>query len=96
MQRVSAILNKAGIEIEPSPSTFYLYVKVPEEFRGVRLKNAQEMADMLIARYGLVTVPWDNAGAYLRLSMTFEVGNDDFPNEDSVLSALEERFLKGS
>lgn len=94
MQRVSAILNQAGIEVEPSPSTFYLYVKVPSEYRGVQLRNAQDMADMLISRYGLVTVPWDNAGAYLRFSMTFEVGNDDFISEDSVLEALSDRLLK--
>ncbi len=94
MQRVSTIFSQAGIEVEPSPSTFYLYLRVPDEYDGVRLSNAQDMADLLISRYGIVTVPWDNAGAYLRLSMTFEVGNDDFPSEDSVLEALSERLLQ--
>jgi LL-diaminopimelate aminotransferase len=51
------------------------------------------MADILISRYGLITVPWDEAGPYLRFSMTFEVGTKDFANEDEVLEALESRLV---
>lgn len=93
LERVTAILNKAGIEAQCSPSTFYLYVRVPDEYRGERVQNAQHMADILISRYGLITVPWDEAGPFLRFSMTFEVGTKDFASEDEVLSALESRLV---
>lgn len=93
LERVTAILNKAGIEARCSPSTFYLYVKAPEVYRGEPVKSAQHMADILISRYGLITVPWDEAGPYLRFSMTFEVGTKDFANEDEVLEALESRLV---
>jgi LL-diaminopimelate aminotransferase len=93
LERVTAILNQAGIEAKSSPSTFYLYVRVPEVYKGEAIQSAQHMADILIARYGLITVPWDEAGPYLRFSMTFEVGNKDFANEDEVLGALERRLV---
>jgi LL-diaminopimelate aminotransferase len=93
LERVTAILNKAGIKATCSPSTFYLYVRVPEVYQGEAIKSAQHMADILISRYGLITVPWDEAGPYLRFSMTFEVGNKDFANEDDVLEALENRLV---
>jgi len=95
LSRISEILRRAGIEAIESPSTFYLYVKAPAEFRGAEIKTAQDMADLLIARYGLITVPWDDAGAYLRFSMTFEVGTRDFASEDEVFQALEMRLVNG-
>jgi LL-diaminopimelate aminotransferase len=94
LSRVADILQRAGIEASPSPSTFYLYVKVPAEFRGQSISSAQEMADLLIAQYGIISVPWDEVGGFLRLSMTFEVGNGDFANEEEVLTSFEARLLE--
>jgi LL-diaminopimelate aminotransferase len=88
-----SILNRAGIAAQAAPGTFYLYVKVPESFRGVGIKGAQQMADLLISRYGLITVPWEEAGSYLRFSMTFEVGTQDFASEEDVFRELEARLL---
>lgn len=93
LRRVTEILNRAGIPAGQSPSTFYLYVPVPESFRGTPIKTAQDMADQLISRYGIVTVPWEEAGPFLRFSMTFEVGTRDFASEEQVFQALEERLI---
>lgn len=95
LARTARILNEAGVACEGSPGTFYLYVRVPEEFQGRRYSTAQEMADDLIARYGIVTVPWDDAGPHVRFSMTFEVGTSDFADEDAVFAALESRLVRG-
>lgn len=93
LKRVAEILNRAGIETAASPGTFYLYVQVPTEFRGAEIRSAQQMADLLITRYGLITVPWEEAGPYLRFSMTFEVGTRDFAEENEVFQALESRLV---
>jgi LL-diaminopimelate aminotransferase len=93
LERVAAILNKAGIKARPSAGTFYLYVDVPANYRGVEFETAQAMADLLISRYGIITVPWEEAGRCLRLSMTFEVGNKDFATEDEVFESLECRLV---
>jgi len=93
LSRAAGILRRSGIAATESPSTFYLYAPVPKEFRGVPLETAQQMTDLLIARYGLITVPWDEAGPFLRFSMTFEVGTRDFASEDEVFQALEMRLV---
>lgn len=93
LERVTEILQRAGLEAKASPGTFYLYVKVPESFRGEACPNAQKLADMLISRYGIITVPWDESGAYLRFSMTFEIGTKDFASQDEVFEALERRLV---
>lgn len=95
LNRTAGILSKAGIQCEASPGTFYLYVPVPEQFQGRRYETAQAMADDLITRFGLITVPWDDAGPHLRFSMTFEVGIKDFADEEAVFAALESRLVGG-
>jgi LL-diaminopimelate aminotransferase len=93
LKRVAEILTRAGIPSTAAPGTFYLYVDAPKEFRGVKIESAQAMADLLISRYGLITVPWEEAGPCLRFSMTFEVGNRDFASEEEVFQALESRLI---
>lgn len=93
MQRVVQILAKAGIVAKQSAGTFFLYVPVPNNFAGRTFANAQAFSDFLMAQFGLVSVPWDEAGPHVRLSMTFEVGSKDFPTEDAVFATLERRIL---
>jgi len=95
LDRTAKILNAAGISCTTSPGTFYLYIRVPETFQGRRFESAQELTDDLIARYGIITVPWEEAGPHIRFSMTFEVGTRDFPTEEDVFSALESRLVRG-
>jgi LL-diaminopimelate aminotransferase len=95
LERTATILTAAGIPCTSSPGTFYLYVPVPELFQGQRFTTAQEMTDHLIARFGIITVPWDEAGPHVRFSMTFEVGTRDFADEDAVFAALESRLVRG-
>jgi LL-diaminopimelate aminotransferase len=95
LERVAHILSEAGIAARPSPGTFYLYFPVPRSFKGHTFDTAQSFADYLIAKYGIISVPWEEAGACIRLSMTFEVGTRDFANEDEVFQALENRLLRG-
>lgn len=95
LERTATILTAAGIPCQASPSTFYLYVAVPELFQGQRFATAQAMADYLITRYGIITVPWDEAGQHLRFSMTFEVGTRDFSDEDAVFATLYSRLVQG-
>lgn len=92
LKRTVQLLTQTGIVAKVSPGTFYLYCPVPERFAGMSFSSAQAFSDFLIASYGLVSVPWDEAGPHVRLSMTFEVGNEDFASEDEVFAALEERL----
>jgi LL-diaminopimelate aminotransferase len=93
MQNISNIFREAGIKASPAPGTFYLYFPVPEEFHGNKFKTAQEFTNFLISNYGIITVPWDEAGPHLRCSMTFEIGNKDFKDENSVYQELKVRII---
>lgn len=95
LERTVAILNAAGLEAKVPAGTFYLYIPVPKQFQGQDFDTAQSFADYLITKFGIISVPWEEAGANLRLSMTFEIGNKDFQTEDEVFVALEQRLVHG-
>ncbi len=53
--------------------TFYLYVPAPKGAAGGQtFANAEEASQYLIKEQCISTVPWDDAGAYLRFGATFE------------------------
>ncbi len=66
MENIVDILNDNGFEAHMSPGTYYLYVKVPRRF-----KNAHECANYLLTNLGIMTIPYDECGSFIRLSMTY-------------------------
>jgi LL-diaminopimelate aminotransferase len=92
LNRVASLLTKIGLDARPPAGTFYLYVKSPSNFHGFDFENAEALSKYLVSRLGIITVPWDDAGAYLRLSMTFEIGTPQFRCEEDVYSCLEQRL----
>jgi LL-diaminopimelate aminotransferase len=68
-------LRKAGFAAVKPKGSFFLYVKAPKAAvaQGLRreFNNAEDVAQWLIAEKLISTVPWDDAGAYLRFSVTF-------------------------
>ena len=67
------VLKGAGFKAKMPGGTFYLYVPAPKGAAGGRtFANAEEASQYLIKEHGISTVPWDDAGAYLRFGATFE------------------------
>jgi LL-diaminopimelate aminotransferase len=76
MNALVAVLAKAGFQARKPKGSFFLYVKAPKAAvnqDGVRIKfqSAEEVSQWLITEQLISTVPWDDAGAYLRFSVTF-------------------------
>jgi LL-diaminopimelate aminotransferase len=46
----------------------------------------------LITEHSICTVPWDDAGAYLRFSVTYEAADE--AAEDALMAATLERLQK--
>jgi LL-diaminopimelate aminotransferase len=66
-------LRAMGFEATMPAGTFYLYVKMPKGVKGGRrFANAEEFSEFLITEKLISTVPWDDAGSYIRFSATFE------------------------
>jgi LL-diaminopimelate aminotransferase len=100
MERISEILNRFGLDVQIAAGTFYLYFKVPSQFLGQKFdlnsaECAQKFTAILIERLALVSVPWNEAGPYIRLSMTFELSEAGFKDEQAVYTALEKRLSQG-
>lgn len=66
------ILNSVGFNAAMPGGSFYLYVRAPKGIRGRRrFETAEDFSEYLIMEKLISTVPWDDAGHYIRLSATF-------------------------
>jgi LL-diaminopimelate aminotransferase len=90
LTKLSACLKEAGFDAEMPGGTFYLYVAVPKGGGDETFANAEEASQYLIREQSISTVPWDNAGAYLRFSATFESAGED--DDDRVIAELGKRL----
>jgi len=71
------VLKGAGFKAKMPGGTFYLYVAAPKGTKDGRVfANAEEASQYLIKEHSISTVPWDDAGAFLRFSATFESAGD--------------------
>ncbi len=91
LQKLVDTLQELGFECEMPGGTYFLYVKSPKGVvDGPRFANAEEASQYLIREHSICTVPWDNAGAYLRFSVTYVA--EDEPAEDELMFQLTERL----
>ncbi|HOB99754.1 MAG TPA: LL-diaminopimelate aminotransferase [Verrucomicrobiota bacterium] len=97
-RRMSALvemLRAAGFDARKPKGSFFLYVKAPRAATptpGPRIafSSAEEVSQWLITERLISTVPWDDAGAYLRFSVTFAAR--DAAEEQRVLAELGRRL----
>jgi len=91
LRAMTAVLADLGFSAKMPAGTFYLYVRMPKGVRGGRrFATAEEFSEFLIAEKLISTVPWDDAGSYIRFSATFEAkGRAD---EQRVLDEFKKRM----
>ncbi|MCH5180192.1 MAG: aminotransferase class I/II-fold pyridoxal phosphate-dependent enzyme [Erysipelotrichales bacterium] len=82
MKKIAMILFEHGLYAYIPYGTFYLYFKVPSKVKDVTFKTAQEFSSFLLERVGIMTIPYDEEGHYIRLSMTFECDDENAFYED--------------
>lgn len=76
MDLLVGALKQAGFAAKKPKGSFFIYVPAPKaavKNTGERIvfANAEDASQWLITEKLISTVPWDDAGAYLRLSVTF-------------------------
>jgi LL-diaminopimelate aminotransferase len=89
------VLKRAGFDARKPKGSFFLYVPAPKSAttaRGgqVAFRNAEEVSQWLITEKLISTVPWDDACANLRFSVTFTAGNPS--DEQRVLDEIARRL----
>jgi LL-diaminopimelate aminotransferase len=95
MDALVGVLNKSGFNARKPRGSFFLYVKAPQSAimpDGSRtdFRTAEEVSQWLITEKLISTVPWDDAGAYLRFSVTFVAR--DKTEERRILAEIERRL----
>jgi LL-diaminopimelate aminotransferase len=98
MDGLVAALNKSGLAAKKPKASFFLYVKSPRSAVGkdgkrMTFETAEAFSQWLITDKLISTVPWDDAGAYVRFSVTFTAATEQ--DETRVLAEIQKR-LAGS
>lgn len=91
LTKMVAALQAAGLNATMPGGTFYVYVDAPRGAGDVKFASGEEASQYLIRNQLISTVPWDDAGHFLRFSATFESagGADD----DRVIDELKRRLI---
>ena len=90
LQKLVAVLTKVGFQARMPGGTYFLYVRAPKSGGGKSFANAEEASQFLIHEQSVICVPWDNAGPYLRFSVTYLA--KDEAEEDALMKETEQRL----
>jgi LL-diaminopimelate aminotransferase len=90
LQKLVSALTRVGFRAKMPGGTYFLYVRAPKGCAGQTFANAEEASQFLIREQSVCCVPWDNAGAYLRFSVTYLAKNE--AEEDELMAETVNRL----
>lgn len=94
MDGLTGVLNRHGFGARKPGGSFFLYVRCPRAatFGGQRVAfdSAEAFSQWMITHKLISTVPWDDAGAYVRFSVTFIA--QGHAEEQRVLDEIDRRL----
>jgi LL-diaminopimelate aminotransferase len=90
LQKLVAALKQVGFQARMPSGTYFLYVKAPKAGAGRTFATAEDVSQLLITEQSVCCVPWDDAGAYLRFSVTY-LARDE-AEEDALMRETVERL----
>ena len=86
-------LNDIGFSVTKPRGTFFCYVECPRGTdSGVIFDTAAEFSEFLLKDAQISTVPWDDAGNFVRFSVTFEAGDAD--EEIAIIGEIKQRLAR--
>src|SRR5271163_117963 len=89
-EKLVATLRQVGFQAKMPSGTYFLYVAAPKGCTGRTFANAEEASQFLITEQSVCCVPWDDAGAFLRFSVTYLA--KDEAEEDKLMAETVERL----
>ena len=91
LRKLVATLNRCGFDCQMPGGTYFLYARSPRgAAAGLTFDSAEAASQYLIAEHSICTVPWDDAGAFLRFSVTYQA--EDEAAEDALMAETERRL----
>jgi len=77
LRKLVATLRDCGFDCQMPGGTYFLYTASPKGAAdGVRFATAEAASQFLICEHSICTVPWDDAGSFLRFSVTYEAADE--------------------
>lgn len=93
MEKLVAVLSRCGFDCKMPGGTYFLYTPAPKGLAdGTTFENAEAASQYLIRQQSICTVPWDDAGAFLRFSVTYVAADE--AAEDALMAETEARLKK--
>ena len=97
MDGLVPLLSRLGFRAVKPKGSFFLYVPAPRAAvdaagKETAFDSAEAFCQWMITEHLISTVPWDDAGAYLRFSVTFQARGAE--EETRVLTELEARLSR--
>lgn len=93
LRKLVDVLRRCGFQCQMPGGTYFLYAKSPRGIEGgPAFETAEAASQYLITEHSICTVPWDDAGAFLRFSVTYEAPTE--ADEDMLMAETEARLSK--
>ncbi len=94
MDLLIPVLQNLGFKTRKPKGSFFIYVRAPKSALGggekIDFYDAESFSQWLIAEKLISTVPWDEAGPYIRFSVTFAAHGET--EEKRVVAEIESRL----
>ena len=97
LEKLVATLQRCGFKCKMPGGTYFLYTPAPKSFANgglsggpIHFENAEAASQYLITEQSICTVPWDDAGPFLRFSATYEAVDEKA--DDALMAETEQRL----
>ncbi len=90
LRKLVAALTQVGFSATMPGGTYFLYVKSPAAAGATRFADAEAASQYLITEQSVCCVPWDDAGAFLRFSVTYSAATEG--EEDALMATTVSRL----
>jgi LL-diaminopimelate aminotransferase len=90
LDKLVRALRQVGFDARMPSGTYFLYVPAPRGCDGLAFASAEEASQFLITGQSVCCVPWDDAGAFLRFSVTYLAADE--AAEDALMAETVERL----
>jgi LL-diaminopimelate aminotransferase len=91
LTKLVAMLRECGFDCEMPGGTYFLYTPSPRGVEGgPAFENAEQASQYLITEHSICTVPWDDAGSFLRFSVTYVAADE--AAEDALMQETRARL----
>jgi LL-diaminopimelate aminotransferase len=92
LEKLVDMLRRCGFHCDMPGGTYFLYTRAPKGLKsGPQFDNAEAASQYLITEQSICTVPWDDAGPYLRFSTTYEAADESA--EDALMAETQTRLM---